>query len=109
MRLFLSFVGWSSVLGGLFDGAIAAWLGVLIALGQATPDIAVDVHLRDHLPFLYWVKPLAFAVLPDAFARWVFALPALVYFPIRILVSAAIGAWALAAVRRRGGGSRAVR
>ena len=81
MRRFLIIVAWASFLGSGFDGAITVFLGWLIATGEASMSLTVDAHLRDHLPFLYWVRALAEAILPQSFVDWVFALPALVYFP----------------------------
>ncbi|MEM7281093.1 MAG: hypothetical protein AAF438_05655 [Pseudomonadota bacterium] len=58
--------------------------------------MTVDSFLRDHVSFIYWVKQVAYFVLPRSFVDWLFALPALVYFPVRVVVSSVIGWWALA-------------
>ena len=100
MRGFLLVFGWASLVGSIFDGAIAAILGWLIYIGSVAPDITVDTHLKEHLPFLYWVRAFADAVLPTQVVSWIFALPALVYFPVRVITSLIIGGWALGAARR---------
>lgn len=44
---------------------------------------------------IYWIKQIAYYVMPQSFATWLFDLPALMYFPARILMSIVIGWWAL--------------
>lgn len=95
MKAFLIGFGWLSAIGSIFDGAIAAWLLVLALAQGADPGLSVDAHLRAHLPFLYWIRALAEIILPTGFVGWLFALPALVYFPVRSLMSAVLGAIAL--------------
>lgn len=104
MRLFLLIIAWASVAGSVFDGLIAGWLVFLGAAGEAPYAISVDAHLRNHLAFLYWVKDLALLLLPDGFVVWLFALPALVYFPVRVAMSVVIGGLAFSAARRLGSG-----
>jgi len=41
------------------------------------------------------VKQVAFYVMPQSFANWLFGIPAVIYFPVRILMSLIIGWWAL--------------
>ena len=91
----LLIVGWLSIIGSVGDGAILAYAAL-----QGVADQSVEVVLRDHLPFLYWVKALAAAVMPVGVVAWLFALPAVVYFPARILLSLVIGWAALAGARR---------
>ena len=101
MRSFLVFVGWASLVGSVLDGAMALFaLWIVAGGGWAEPALSVDTLLRTHLPFIYWVKQVAFYVLPNGFVGWVFALPALILFPVRGFVSTLVGAWALSAARR---------
>ena len=97
MRTFLLWFGWISLIGSLFDGAIAAFLGWLVFFGDAPISLTVDAHLKDHLPFIYWVRDVAEFLFPEGFVEWLFGLPALLYFPIRVLVSVIVGGWALRA------------
>jgi hypothetical protein len=62
--------------------------------------MSVGEHIRIHLPFLGWLIPFADFVLPEGWAPWVFSLPAVVYFPPRILFSVVTGSWALRAAAR---------
>lgn len=50
--------------------------------------------LQQYVAFIYWVKQVALIVMPKGLALWLFSIPALVYFPVRILMSIAIGWWA---------------
>ncbi len=100
MRTLLFVFGWASLIGSIGDGLIAAVLGWLVATQGADPSITVDQHLRDHLPFLYWVRDVAAFVLPAPVVEWVFGLKALVYFPVRVVVSILIGGWALSAAAK---------
>ncbi len=100
MRTFLVWFGWISVVGSVGDGAIAAWLGWLVLAGDAPSGMSVDAHLRDHLPWLYWVRDVAEVVLPQPVVEWVFGLPALVYFPVRVGMSIVLGWWALSVAAR---------
>lgn len=89
-------LGWVSVIGSFGDaalGLIALWH--TIVTGAAPPSISLDAFLKEYLGFVYWVKQVAYYVLPSGFVNWLFGLPALVYFPVRILLSAVIGWWAL--------------
>ncbi len=100
IRNFLLAFGWVSIIGSCCDGAIALMLLIQITLGTAPLDISLDAHLKDHLPFLYWVKDVARAILPANFFHWLFALPAIIYFPARIPLSVLVGNWALASGRK---------
>ncbi len=104
MRLFLLIIAWASVAGSVFDGLIAGWLVFLGAAGEAPYGISVEAHLRDHFGIIYWVKDLALLILPDGFVVWLFALPALVYFPVRVAMGVVIGGLAFSAARRMGPG-----
>ncbi|MCQ8183867.1 hypothetical protein [Parvularcula maris] len=102
LRWFLLVFGWASFVGSVTDGIILAQHLVLVALGQAELMTSVGEHIRTHLPFLSWMFPFADLVLPEGWAPWIFGLPAVVYFPPRILFSVVTGGWALRAARRLG-------
>lgn len=101
MRMFLLIFGWLSVVGSLADFGLA---GFSVYLAATDPAVAwghtVETHLLDHVPILAWFVPLAYFVLPDAFADWIFALPSLVYFPVRGIVSWFLGGWFLRMARQ---------
>lgn len=101
MRTFLLWVGWASVVGSVGDGLIAVLALVVVGnAGWAMPGPSVDALLAGHLPALYWVKSVALLAMPGGFVAWLFALPAVVYFPARIAMSALIGWAAFVAARR---------
>jgi hypothetical protein len=100
LRWTLLVFGWASFVGSVTDGIILTQHLVLAALGQAELMVSVGEHISTHLPFLSWLIPFADFVLPDGWAPWVFGLPAVVYFPARILFSVVTGGWALRAARR---------
>ncbi|MDC2890656.1 hypothetical protein [Psychrosphaera algicola] len=96
MRYFLLFIGWSSVVGSFGDGALglyALWINFLN--DWELLDFSINEFLKDYVPFIYWVKSIAFYVLPENIVLWLFNLPALLYFPTRIVMSIIIGWWAL--------------
>ncbi|MEM8985235.1 MAG: hypothetical protein AAGC95_00800 [Pseudomonadota bacterium] len=101
MRKFLIFLAWSGLIGALLDAAItifAAWeVARTPALGI---DITVDEHLLHHLPFLYWLKDVAYLLAPNSWIDWLFGLPALAYFPFRILINLLFGWWMMHLARR---------
>jgi len=96
MRTLLLTLGWSSVIGSFGDGALglyALWINFIN--DWVLLSISVDEFLKSYVQLIYWVKQVAFYVLPDTVVFWLFNLPALLYFPIRIIMSVAIGWWAL--------------
>ncbi|REL35759.1 hypothetical protein DXX92_10635 [Thalassotalea euphylliae] len=96
MRLFLLILGWSSVVGSLGDGVLAVYaIWINVAENWVLVGISVNDLLRDFVPFIFWVKQVAFYVLPEKVVYWIFDLPALIYFPIRTVMSIFIGWWAL--------------
>ena len=99
MRRFLLLFGWASLIGSTADGLIAMWLLMLMGFAGADALMTVDQHLREHLPFLYWVRALAEMLFPPGFVAWIFGLPALVYFPVLAGVSVLLGGWALSAAK----------
>ncbi|MEM1262562.1 MAG: hypothetical protein AAGH76_09200 [Pseudomonadota bacterium] len=95
MRRFWLFVGYASLLGSVGDGALGVYaLAKTTCCGTESWAVTVDDFLRNYVGFLYWIKQLAFWVLPAGFVHWVFGLPALLYFPLRVITSAVIGVWA---------------
>ena len=96
MRKFLLFVGWSSFIGSFFDGILGCYAFWLASSSEFIEfSLSLDDYLKQYVEFIYWVKQLAFYVMPHAFVKWLFSIPALIYFPIRILMSIFIGYWAL--------------
>ncbi|MEM7098977.1 MAG: hypothetical protein AAF541_12020 [Pseudomonadota bacterium] len=93
--------GWMSVIGSIFDAALAV-LALIIAVFSSTHgfDITSDTLFKDYLPWIYWIKALAYEVLDRAFVDWIFALPAIGLFTVRAVVSTWIGNWALRVARR---------
>ena len=100
MRTTLIVLAWLSFVGSLFDGAIALFHVGLAVTAHADWGISVYTHMQDNLPWLLWVKDIAYLVLPDEFVDWVFDLPNLVYFPVRIITSILFGWRALTVARR---------
>ncbi|MBQ4832297.1 hypothetical protein J8L70_03495 [Pseudoalteromonas sp. MMG010] len=96
MRRFLLFIGYSSVIGSFGDaglGLYALWL--VASTDFVSMAISLDEFLKNYVTYIYWVKSIAFIVMPKGVATWLFSIPALIYFPIRILMSMVIGWWAL--------------
>jgi hypothetical protein len=56
--------------------------------------VSLNTFLLQHVEILYWVKQVAYWVMPDWFASWLFNLPCLIYFPVRIAMSGVISYWA---------------
>jgi len=101
MRNFLLILGWMSIIGSIGDAVLVLFALWLIGRGGWTNiGLEVDSLLQQHLPFLSWIKELAIFVLPDSAVWWIFNLPALVYFPVRVAMGSVIGWWALAMVEK---------
>ncbi len=94
MRKFLLFIGWSSIVGSVIDGLLGLYAAWVVIQG-AEPQISLDAFLKQHVVIIYWVKQVAYQVMPNGFVTWLFNIPALIYFPVRILMSVVIGWWAL--------------
>ena len=71
----------------------AVWINFINDWGLL--NITIDDFLKRYVQLLYWVKQVAFYVLPESIVLWLFNLPALLYFPLRIIMSVIIGWWAL--------------
>jgi hypothetical protein len=96
MRIFLLILGWSSVVGSFGDGALGLYaLWINLFNDWSLLNISIDEFLKNYVQLIYWVKQVAFYVLPENIVLWLFNLPALLYFPIRIIMSVIIGWWAL--------------
>lgn len=101
MRAFLLFIGWSSMIGSIFDSALAIYaLWINLAADWQLLAITVDAFLKEYVGFIYWVKQIAYFVMPEKIVAWLFSLPALAYFPIRVITSIWIGWWALAKAKQ---------
>ena len=96
MKKGLIVFAWISILGSFGDGLIAIYASGL-ALFDATVEIEISVEslIKNHIGFLYWVKKIAIYVMPSNVVTWLFELPALIYFPIRVISSVLIGWWVL--------------
>ena len=96
MRLFLLILGWSSVVGSFGDGTLLLYaLWIIGSSGWIELGMSMDDFLRQFVEIIYWVKQVAYYVIPHDFVTWLFGLPALIYFPVRIVMSVIIGWWAL--------------
>ena len=96
VRIFLLILGWSSVVGSFGDGSL--WFYALWIIGSSGWNelgMSVDDFLHQFVEIIYWVKQVAYYVMPHGFVTWLFGLPALIYFPVRIVMSIIIGWWAL--------------
>ncbi len=101
MKMFLLLFGWSSMIGSVGDGALGLYtVWVNYQNEWSLVGISLDDFLKEYVPFIYWVKQVAFYVLPEGLAMWLFSLPALLYFPVRIVVSVLVGWWALSKAKQ---------
>jgi hypothetical protein len=96
MKKALIIFAWVSILGSIGDGLIALYGGYLVIFDIGVNlSISVENLIRNHIGFLYWVKKIAYYVMPSNIVSWLFGLPALIYFPTRVLSSILIGWWVL--------------
>lgn len=87
---------WVSIFGSIGDGLITLYGGYLVLFDPLVQvGITVEHLISDHIDFLYWIKQVAYLVLPSRVVNWLFELPALVYFPLRVISSLLIGWWIL--------------
>jgi len=88
-------MGWSALIGGILDSLISIY-AVYIISTNSDLNLSLSVHLliKNYISFLFPIKQFAYYIMYDKFVFWLFALPALVLFPFRVVVSAIIGKWA---------------
>jgi hypothetical protein len=92
---FLFFVGWAGIIGSALDALIALYaLWVIIGESAQGWGLSLDVLFRDYISWLFWVKQLGYIFLPAPFIEWIFGLPALIFFSVRVVASGIIGGWA---------------
>jgi len=95
MKKFLLFLGWSALVGGILDGLISVYAVYVISVNSdINLSLSVNLLFKNHISFLYPIKQFAYYIMYDKFVSRLFALPALVLFPFRVVVSAVIGKWA---------------
>ncbi len=102
MRTLLTLFGGLSIVGAVMDGALAALLGLLVMTGRADQGASVDSFLSDHWPALLSLAGAASRHGFEPAVLWMLAIPALVFFPLRIILGLTIGAAALAAAAKGG-------
>lgn len=96
MKKALIIFAWLSIIGSVGDGLITLYTGYLwISDSGVDLWISVENLIRNHISLLYWVKKLAYYVMPSNIVVWIFELPALIYFPVRVVSSILIGWWLL--------------
>ena len=96
LRTALLIFGWTSLIGSIADELLLGFSLWLVITAVEPLSLSINQLLQQHLYFIYWIKQVAYYVLPNDVVVWLFNLPALWYFPIRIVVSIVIGWWALA-------------
>ena len=96
MKKGLIIFAWVSIIGSVGDGLIALYGGYLVIFDTSVNlSISVENLIRNHISFLYWVKQIAYYVITSNIVGWLFTLPALIYFPIRVASSILVGWWVL--------------
>jgi len=96
MKTALLIFAWASLIGSIGDGLIALYGGYLILSSNAVElTITVEELIKNHIAFLYWVKQIAYYVLPEPVVSWIFSLAAMFYFPARVIISIVVGLWVL--------------
>ncbi|MBX2846977.1 MAG: hypothetical protein KTR16_01555 [Acidiferrobacterales bacterium] len=94
-------VAWVSIVGSLGDLLITIYCCFLVVFETAVEvGISVELLIKNYLSFLYWIKNVAYYVLPESLVVWLFELAALIYFPIRVVTSLLIGWWLLWLAKR---------
>ena len=70
----------------------ALWF--LISNYLALLSLSFYGFLAQYVELIYWVKQIAFYVMPHGFDNWLFGVPAVIYFPMPILMRLVTGWWA---------------
>ena len=99
MRTLFILLGGMSLLGAVMDAALAALLGLVVMTGYADRGASAAASFADHWPALASVAGSAWRLGFEPAALWIFVLPALLYFPVRIILGLLTGVAALAASR----------
>lgn len=96
MRTVLLIVGWASIVGSIADGLLGLYaLWVILNSEVLNFYFSLDEFLKQYVGIIYWMKDLALAIMPKGLALWIFSIPALIYFPVRMIISSIVGWWAL--------------
>ena len=93
--------GWALIAGGAIDAVLAIAAVVVITSGDLAWNLDLEVLFRDHLSWLYWLKQIVRVFMPESFVIWFFALPAVPFFVVRVVVSGWLGQWIIGIARHR--------
>jgi hypothetical protein len=96
VRTLFTLSGGLAIVGAIMDAALLALLGLAIMASFAGPGAGVGDFLRSHVSAPPWP---ANALGRDSLPPLALALPALLYFPVRIILGLMTGAAALMAAR----------